>query len=295
MQRKATSGDALGDRMKDYEGRETARRFLPGVPVCARIDGRSFSQFTRRLERPFDARMSAAMVQAARDLVEGTQALIGYTQSDEISLLWLAPDMRSDIFFSGRVQKMCSNLASKATMAFALALQDVGLGDMLRLRPEFDCRVWQVPNRTEAANTFLWRNQDATKNSISMAARHHYPHRELQGKSGPQMQEMLFAAGVNFNSYPPGFKRGTWVRRITTERPYTAAERARIAPHRQPSDGAVVSRSEVVAFDLPKFGSIMNREAVLFEAADPVLITPALAERAGATVGDCGADPVVLD
>ena len=43
----------------------------------------------------------------------------------------------------------------------------------------FDCRVWQVPTLEEAANTLLWREFDATKNSISMAARHYYPHEAL--------------------------------------------------------------------------------------------------------------------
>lgn len=266
------AGDALGDRMKDFESYETARRFLPGLPVCARIDGRSFSKFTKKMARPFDARMSAAMVQTTKDLVEHTHAVVGYTQSDEISLVWLAQDIGSGIFFNGRTQKMCSNLASEATLAFIVALQQVGMGDMVQQRPRFDCRVWQVPSRTEAANTFLWRNQDATKNAISMAARHYYPHRALDGKNGPQMQEMLFAKGVNFNDYPPGFKRGTWVRRVAVERPFTEAEIARIPPAKRPAPGAMVTRSELRAFDLPKFGSVANREAVIFEAAEAVVI-----------------------
>ena len=265
------AGDALGDRMKDFESHETARRFLPGLPVYARIDGRGFSKFTKGMERPFDARMSAAMIQTTKDLVENTHARIGYTQSDEISLVWQAESYDSGIFFNGKVQKMCSNLASEATMAFVLALLQVGMGDLLGRRPKFDCRVFQLPSQVEAANMFLWRNQDATKNAISMAARHHYPHKALDRKNGSEMQEMLFAKDVNFNNYPPGFKRGTWVRRATVERSFTAEEIERIPEKKRPPADAMVTRTVIRAFYLPRFGSVLNREAVVFDGAEAMV------------------------
>lgn len=46
--------DALGDRMKAYESREADRRLIPTIPVCARIDGRNFSAFTRGMAKPYD-------------------------------------------------------------------------------------------------------------------------------------------------------------------------------------------------------------------------------------------------
>jgi len=55
--------------MKEYEAQETARRFLPGLPIYARIDGRGFSKFTKGMDRPYDARMSNAMVSATKVLV----------------------------------------------------------------------------------------------------------------------------------------------------------------------------------------------------------------------------------
>lgn len=71
--------DALGDRMKAYEARESERRFLPMLPVYARIDGRNFSSFTHGMERPFDRRMTEAMLLTTEALVEETHARIGYT------------------------------------------------------------------------------------------------------------------------------------------------------------------------------------------------------------------------
>lgn len=164
-------GDALGDRMKAYEARESDRRFLPIIPVCARIDGRNFSSFTCGMDRPWDQAMTDAMIETTKCLVAETHARVGYTQSDEISLVWLSERSDSSIFFDHRIAKMTSVLASFATAMFTRALIGGPRASWIRRMPHFDCRTWSVPSRTEAANVFLWREQDATKNAISMAAR----------------------------------------------------------------------------------------------------------------------------
>lgn len=74
--------DEFGDRMKQYEGMEASRRLLPLLPICARIDGRSFSQFTRGFAKPFDPDLARAMRETTRWIVNQTHATIGYTQSD---------------------------------------------------------------------------------------------------------------------------------------------------------------------------------------------------------------------
>lgn len=264
-------GDDLGDRMKGLEAHETSRRFLPLLPIYARIDGRGFSGFTRGMRRPYDERMTVAMTETTKALVEATHARIGYTQSDEISLVWQAETDQGSVFFDGKVQKMCSVLAGLATAAFTravLASEPDFVAYAERL-PHFDCRVFQLPSRTEAANMLLWRNLDATKNAISMAARHHYPHKALHEKNGAEMQEMLFAKGINFNDYPAFFKRGIWVRRTAVERTLAPEELARIPERHRPDPNTLVMRTEMRAFDLPKFSRVLNREAVVFERAEP--------------------------
>jgi tRNA(His) 5'-end guanylyltransferase len=263
--------DSLGDRMKEYERRETSRQLLPLLPIYARIDGRCFSAFTRGMARPYDPDMAGAMQATLRHLIESTHARIGYTQSDEISLVWLADEPQSDVFFSGKVQKMASVLAALATAAFTRALLDGPLAERATLLPHFDARVFQLPNKTEAANAFLWRELDATKNAISMAASHYYSAKELHGKSGAEKQEMLFAKGVNFNDYPASFKRGTFMRRVVQERPLTPEELIRIPAKHRPTDGQLVTRSAVVALDMPRFGSVTNREEVIFDGAEPAI------------------------
>jgi tRNA(His) 5'-end guanylyltransferase len=267
---RAQMGDALGDRMKGYEARESERRFLPMVPVCARIDGRGFSGFTRGMDRPYDLAMQELMVATTCILVEETHARIGYTQSDEISLVWQSERSDSSIFFDHRVSKLTSVLAALATVTFCRLLQFTIHSERIRLSPHFDCRVWQVPNRTEAANVFLWREQDATKNAISMATRSVYSHKEMDHKSGPEMQEMLFARGINFNDYPAAFKRGSWVRRETAFRELSGEELARIPEQHRPT--GPVERSSVVRLEMPRFGSVTNREAVIFDGAKPEIV-----------------------
>ena len=100
----------LGDRMKSYEQKEAGRRFMSLLPVCARIDGKGFSKFTKGLDRPYDRGMSEIMSKTMAYLTQETQASIGYTQSDEISLVWYSPNAKSQIFFDGRIQKMVSVL-----------------------------------------------------------------------------------------------------------------------------------------------------------------------------------------
>lgn len=263
--------DALGDRMKEYEAAETSRRFMPLCPIYARIDGRNFSSFTRGMARPFDRDMAAAMFATAAALVEKTHARIGYAQSDEISLVWLADDPKSEVFFGGKVMKTVSILAGIATAAFTRAILNGPLADRAKAEPHFDARAMSMPNQTEAANMILWREMDATKNAISMAARAHYSAKALHGKSGPEMQEMLFAKGVNFNDYPAEFKRGSFLRRVTRERTLTEAEREKIPASHRPEVGALFLRSSVERIEMPRFGSVTNREAVIFDGAEPVL------------------------
>lgn len=266
------SVDNFGDRMKAYEALETDRHFMPLLPVYARIDGRSFSQFTKNMERPYDLEMSNAMINTTKHLVDKTHARIGYTQSDEISLVWVQERSDSEMFFGGKVHKIVSVLASMTAAFFNFYCgQNPYLRNFAnRNPPHFDCRAFQLPNRVEAANAFLWREQDATKNAISMAARAYHSHAALDHKNGAEMQEMLFQKGVNFNDYPAFFKRGTFVRRITKMRAMSADELARIPEAHRPAPGTEFERSEIVSLEMPKFSTVINRPEVIFDGADPV-------------------------
>ena len=198
----------IGDRMKMYERAFAGDRFMPMLPVLARIDGRAFHGFTKGLDRPFDTNYADCMDLTTIDLVKETNALMGYTQSDEITLLFYTDNIKSQIFFDGRIQKMVSQLGALSTLYFNKYVREYLGEEYVNRMPTFDARVWQVPTKEEAANVFLWRERDATKNSVSMAASCYYSHKEMHGKNGNQQQDMLFAKGINWNDYPARQKRG---------------------------------------------------------------------------------------
>lgn len=198
--------DALGTRMKEqYEQR--ARLMLPRRTwTCLRLDGRAFHTYTRGLDRPFDQQLMDDMTQVALFLCrEVAGCALAYTQSDEISLIltdFATPT--TEAWFDGNAQKMVSISAALATAKFN------------ELRPGklavFDSRAFTIPDPVEVGNYLIWRQQDATRNSVSMAAQAKFSHRQLHGKSGSEMQEMLWSEhGINWNDYPDRFKRGTAV------------------------------------------------------------------------------------
>lgn len=256
---------ALGDRHKAFELRGDLT-LMPGLPVVARMDGRSFHTYTRGLARPYDERLSMAMVETAKYLVADTHASVAYTQSDEITLAWLNNDPSKEMLFKGRVQKLVSVLAATTTAKFNSVVQET-IPEKRRLLPVFDARVWQYPTVELAAEAFLWREADATRNSLTMAAHAHYSHAELQKVGYAQKHEMLFAKGINWADYPAFFKRGTYARRENILKSLTAQELSRIPEGRRPS--GPVMRSVVQAIAMPPIGTVVNAAGVLFAGEAP--------------------------
>ena len=264
------ANDGLGDRCKEFEAAEAGRRAMRGLPLLARLDGRAFHTFTRDLKRPYDHGMSVAMIETTRYLVREMTAAVGYTQSDEITLAWFeSSQSTADYGFDGRFQKLASVLAGMASTRFyQLVLEH--LPDKASATPHFDCRVWQVPTLADAADVFVWREDDATKNSITMAAGAYYSDAELEGKNSSVKQEMLWQKGVNWNDFPAFFKRGSYLQRRTFDRALTDEERVRIPEAHRPPLGATFQRTQVMELELPPVRKIANLSAVLFERADPV-------------------------
>lgn len=220
--------DSLGDRMKEnYENR--AKTYLVRrMPVIIRLDGKAFHTFTRGLKKPYDEIFHNTMNATMKYLCENIQGCkLGYTQSDEITLLLTDYDtLDTDAWFDNNVQKICSVSASMATMAFNRFFRenfDRKLRDLCCPidRDEymsavhkkldvamFDSRCFNIPVE-EVTNCFIWRQQDATRNAIQMLGQCNFSHKELQNKSCNDIQDMLMLQkGINFNDMPTEFKRG---------------------------------------------------------------------------------------
>lgn len=216
--------DELGKRMKEYEKRNQyylQRR----TPVAIRVDGRSFHAFTKGFKRPFDEILMRSMQETAKYMCENIQgAKFAYIQSDEITVILTDYDtLETNCWFNYRTDKLCSVAASMATMAFnkffAIEVNEFGYYQdddpifetyerALESGAMFDARCFNIP-KEEVANLIYWRQLDATRNSIQMVGQANFSHKELNGKSCNEIQNMLLTEkNINWNDYPTDCKRG---------------------------------------------------------------------------------------
>ena len=219
--------DALGDRMKDFYEDRTRYRLARRTNTIIRIDGKAFHTYTKGLNRPFDSGLMEDMNKTAEFLCQNIQgAKFAYVQSDEISILVTDyDDISTHAWFDANLQKMASIASSLATAKFnqlrmARASSDSDGDFPYELLDKssiqnfklamFDARVFQIPYQEEVVNYFIWRQQDATRNSISSVAQANFSDKELHGKKTNQMQDMLMLErGINWNDFTPREKRGS--------------------------------------------------------------------------------------
>jgi len=199
--------DDLDAKMRRFE---TAHDFcvLPGIFIVARMDGRGFTRLTKEIhqfETPYDVRFRDHMVATVGHLMNcGFRAVYGYTQSDEISLLF----HRDDDLFDRKLRKLDSVLAGEASACFSLRLGSIAC---------FDCRISQLPTEQLVVDYFRWRQEDATRNALN--AHCYWLLRKagksvkeatsfLVGQTTSQKNELLFQHGINFGKSPGWQKRG---------------------------------------------------------------------------------------
>jgi len=199
--------DELDAKMRVFE---TTHDYcvLPEVYMAARIDGRSFTRLTKEIhkfEAPFDIRFRDLMVETTKHLMDcGFRIIYGYTESDEISLLFNL----SDNTFGRKLRKLNSILAGEASAKFSLLLGDMAC---------FDARISELPTRELVVDYFRWRNEDAHRNALNSYC--YWTSRRngksvgqatgfLEGMSVADKNELLFQNGINFNDVPNWQKRG---------------------------------------------------------------------------------------
>lgn len=235
----------LGNRMKLYE-----KEFEIQVPhdkhIIVRIDGHKFSKYTQGFAKPFDEILSKSMELTTRDLLHEFNAVTGYTQSDEITLVIpysftekpFGDKVRitNQQIFGGRVQKMASLVSGFTTMRFNKHLRDFTrhftdgfmyltdeesyyirmLSEKLETGAYFDARVYGVDSDEEAFNSVMWRVRDCVKNSYSMFAQSYVPHKALLNKNGPeQIAFCLSETGKDWHDIEDRYKYGILVKKET--------------------------------------------------------------------------------
>lgn len=236
---KTAKNDSLGNRMKGYEN--ISRIYLTRrIPVIIRLDGKAFHTLTRGMRKPFDNILMASMQETMKLLCENIQGCVfGYTQSDEITLVLTDyAKITTDAWFGYNIQKMASIAASMATVFFNKSFIDLvdaaayaggffesdeeySKYQVKAFKAMFDARVFTIP-KDEVCNCLIWRQQDATRNSIESVGQAYFSANQLYKKSCNAIQDMLWRyKGVNWNDYPTDCKRGAACYRINLEETIT--------------------------------------------------------------------------
>ena len=203
--------DSLGDRMKDYYENAFKHKLPMRMPVIMRVDGKAFHSFTRGFAA-FDTYFIKSMQRTAQYLWKNiATAQIAYVQSDEISLLLHNyKRLETQAWFDNELQKLCSITAGYASSFMSLEYSRPAI---------FDCRAFVLPE-AEVTNYFLWRQQDATRNSVQMLAQSMHSHKELHKKNNSELQEMCFQKGANWNDLPTTHRRGSCIVKVPMPNPY---------------------------------------------------------------------------
>jgi tRNA(His) guanylyltransferase len=204
--------DDIGDRFKAYEA--CFDYALPRrLPLVIRVDGRAFHGL--KLAKPFDDHFHGAMCRTAAALCKGIQgAVLAYFQSDEISIV-ARDDMQpnTEAWVGKRLSKVVSLSAGLATAAFNhCAPLEWG-------QRQFDSRAFVLPDLSEVTNYLIWRQQDATRNSVSMCAQAEFSHKSLHGVDSRGMIDRLREAGKPWENTPTHYKRGAVCRPVKVMKP----------------------------------------------------------------------------
>ncbi|MGL5506985.1 MAG: tRNA(His) guanylyltransferase Thg1 family protein [Paraclostridium sp.] len=241
----------LEERMKRYE-HASKNNLMRRTPAIIRIDGKAFHTFTKGLKKPFDEIVMKAMEDTTRYLCKNIQGVkLAYTQSDEISLLLTDYEkLETEAWFGYNIQKVVSVSASMATLAFneSFFRQVEMMGHTINTEEGalyydklinkintalFDSRVFLLP-KEEVCNYFIWRQQDAIRNSKQALGQSEFSAKDLHGLSTSEIENKLiderdiswvdyssqekYGALVTKDKYclDNGAERTIWVRKSVT-------------------------------------------------------------------------------
>ena len=210
--------DDLDKRMRSFE-RSIDQRIPDRIFLVARLDGRNFTRLTKEtrpdLAHPFDIRFNDAMVETVKRLMKcGFETVYGYTESDEISLLFAY----GAATFERKVRKYNSILSGEASAHFTKVFGETGV---------FDCRVVPLPDMDSVVDYFRWRQEDSHRNSLNAyvywtmrdagkTARE--ADRILLNLSNDRKREILSENGIDYEGTPTWQRWGVGVYNETVER-----------------------------------------------------------------------------
>ena len=237
-------GKTIAEEVMEYECVETDRGCKELVLV--RLDGRGFNNFTKYFVKPYDEDFANCMCSVMALLMAETNAVLGYTQSDEITLVLHKSTEAQQLYFGGRFQKIASSLSSFATLKFNNILPE----ERRKLQPMFDCRAWTMPREKVRLN-IIARAHNNIKNSITNLAFAYFSHKELMKKNSTDKLNMLEAIGVKWKDQPEHFRRGFYLQKKVNN------DRRVFEP----------------IYNLPYIKDIVNADAFIFNGEEAIVST----------------------
>lgn len=216
---------SLEDKCQYYRSL-TDYKILPNSNIIVMVDGKNFSELIKnKFKKPFDDDFINMMNATAKFLCENIQGCkIAYAQSDEISLLITDYDTeKTDLFFSGRLCKLQSIIASLATSEFNKwftiynlnkCYDNVNVGEFISKMKmaQFDCKAWVVPNENDAYAWFLYRQIDCVRNSKQQAAQTWCSHKELMNlNTDKQIEYLKEKHNIDWNDFSDDKKYGRFI------------------------------------------------------------------------------------
>jgi tRNA(His) 5'-end guanylyltransferase len=264
--------DGLGEWCKWLEKNFSPEIMIPTLPVIIRLDGNNFSKWTKSLNKPFDENLTSLMIDVTKFLVKETNAIVGYTQSDEITLILYSDNRKSSIYNDGKKQKILSKLTGTCVSYFNEKRKEY-LPNHNKIA-NFDCRIYQTPTLNDACSQLLWRENDGTRNSILNLGLSQFSHNAIFGLKTNEIQDkLILEKGINWNDLLVKYKRGSYIKRIKTSKPFSKDEIESLPINHQArkNPDLVIERNIISEIEYPIFNKIENRVDVIFFDAEPII------------------------
>eukprot|EP00754_Rhynchopus_humris_P038041 Rhum_TRINITY_DN20730_c0_g1::Rhum_TRINITY_DN20730_c0_g1_i1::g.171982::m.171982 len=290
---------SLGDEVRRRERETSALVSVDGSQwISLRLDGSGFSKYLRVLrkagvmEAGFSATFAAAMQRCVQSLMEYVHGCVGYTQSDEMTVL--IPPARvvrgeqQCHLRGGRVLKLCTLAAAHVTALFnhevsgLAAAAGVSAEERGRLLAAFDCRMGAYPTLHEASALLLWRAYDSALNGVGDAVFQRGAKRVM---TLPTPQKVAWLLEQGHLPLPPHQAYGSFFRKV-------------LAPHvgHNPVTGESVetTRSKVVMVPVGNLVNFLAKEDLVYvdhrgEARDAAAAADGSGDD-GAEGNDAGCD-----
>lgn len=221
--------DIISEKIKSLES-QFDHRLYAGVPFVVRLDGCSFKNYTSGMSRPFDSRLTLSMIYTMNDMIEHTSALLGFTQSDEITLVYRHDPTLNNYPYNGRISKIQSVYSGMASARFNHYIQKFSWDDVptksrnriMSSSAWFDARCFSVPDGESAMEAVYWRHRyDCRRNAIHTVGLANFDSKSLKGLSLNQVIELLEEKNIKiFQDVPKVYLYGVFGKKILVQLPF---------------------------------------------------------------------------